>query len=89
VRVTAGRYEPARAGDWERLIAAAPTGTFLHTRRFLGYHPADRFRDASLLLWDERERLLGVIPAAAEAYRDKPRREARQCVIAIRAVSST
>jgi hypothetical protein len=71
VRVTAGRYEPARAEDWERLIAAAPTGTFLHTRRFLGYHPGDRFRDASLLLWDERERLLGVIPAAAGADRSE------------------
>jgi GNAT acetyltransferase-like protein len=71
VRVTAGCYEPARAEDWERLIAAAPTGTFLHTRRFLGYHPGDRFRDASLLLWDERERLLGVIPAAAGADRSE------------------
>ena len=71
MRVTAGRYEPARAEDWERLIAAAPTGTFLHTRRFLGYHPDDRFRDASLLLWDERERLLGVIPAAAGAARSE------------------
>ena len=63
--MTAARYEPDRADDWDRLIGESPTATFLHTRRFLGYHPAERFRDASLLLWDDRRRLLGVIPAAA------------------------
>jgi hypothetical protein len=69
VRVTAARYDPGQAGDWDRFVAAAPASTFLHTRRFLGYHPADRFQDRSLLLRDERERLIGVVPAAASPAR--------------------
>lgn len=39
--------------------------TFLHSRRFLGYHGA-RFTDRSLLFRDERSRLLGVFPAAVD-----------------------
>jgi hypothetical protein len=40
-------------------------GTLLHTRRFLGYH-GDRFEDASLTLRDDRDQLVGVLPAAID-----------------------
>jgi Acetyltransferase (GNAT) domain len=39
--------------------------TFLHSRRFLGYH-GDRFDDRSLLVRDEVSRLVAVLPAAVD-----------------------
>jgi Acetyltransferase (GNAT) domain len=58
-------YEPANAGEWDELVARSVNGTFLHTRRFLGYH-GGRFRDRSLLVTDGRGRLAGVFPAAED-----------------------
>ena len=57
-------YEPGQVDAWDELVARAPMATFLHTRRFLGYH-GDRLRDASLTIWDRR-RMVGVLPAALD-----------------------
>jgi len=57
-------HEQSSADAWEDLVARAPMATFLHTRRFLGYH-GDRFADASLLLVDGST-LVGVLPAAVD-----------------------
>lgn len=62
--LNAARYEPSLAPAWDELVRRSPMGTFLHTRAFLGHH-GDRFEDASLVLRDDGERLLGVLPAAA------------------------
>lgn len=70
-RILAVPYSDAAAARWDQLVSASYAGTFLHSRRFLGYHGA-RFRDLSLLLEDERHELLGVFPAAAD--RDVPGR---------------
>jgi hypothetical protein len=53
------------AAEWDDLVARAPMATFLHTRRFLAYH-GDRFEDVSLLIRDERGRLVAVLPAAVD-----------------------
>jgi hypothetical protein len=53
------------AEQHDALVARAPMGTFLHTRRFLSYH-GDRFRDLSLAFLDEGERLIAVLPAAVD-----------------------
>lgn len=58
-------YEASEAVAWDRLVAGAPMGTFLHTRAFLSYH-GERFDDASLLIYDERCRLVAVMPAAVD-----------------------
>ena len=39
--------------------------TFIHTRRFLAYH-RDRFRDLSVLLKNEKDQVLGLLPAAID-----------------------
>lgn len=57
--------EAEDAAAWDEFVAAAPMSTLLHTRRYLGYH-GERFRDASLMLRDERGRLVGVFPAAVD-----------------------
>lgn len=40
-------------------------GTFLQTRRFLNYHPENRFVDSSLLIYD-KSRIVAVCPACEE-----------------------
>jgi hypothetical protein len=57
-------YDAAIDDAWDDLVAAAPMGSFLHTRRFLGYH-GERFVDRSLLFRDG-SKLVGVFPAAVD-----------------------
>jgi len=47
---------------WEPFVWKANNGTLFHTRRFLKYHPPDRFQDHSLLFF-EGENLLALLPA--------------------------
>jgi hypothetical protein len=63
--IRARPFTAADADAWDALVADAPAATFMLTRRFLSYH-ADRFDDRSLVLHDERERLVAVLPAAAD-----------------------
>jgi hypothetical protein len=58
-------YVATDADEWDALVADAPMGTLLHTRRFLGYH-GGRFEDVSLVVRDRRERLIAVFPAAID-----------------------
>jgi hypothetical protein len=58
-------FESDAAVEWDDLVARAPMATFLHTRRFLGYH-GDRFEDVSLLIRDGRDKLVAVLPAAVD-----------------------
>lgn len=55
-------YTPAHDAEWDEFCTGAVNGTFLHTRRFLGYH-GDRFKDVSALMM-ESGKLVGVFPAA-------------------------
>lgn len=50
---------------WDAFIATSRNGTIFHTRKFLVYHPEDRFTDASLMFLDG-EKLVGVLPAAVK-----------------------
>src|SRR5439155_23329853 len=50
---------------WDRLVETAPMATFLHTRRFLSYH-GDRFKAASVLLFDQNGAARAVLPAALD-----------------------
>jgi hypothetical protein len=56
-------YQEDSASAWDELVAVSHSATLLHTRRFLSYH-GNRFADRSLLILDEKERLIGVFPAA-------------------------
>lgn len=58
-------YDAADAGMWDELVTDSPMGTFLHTRRFLGYH-GDRFDDASLVMTDGHGHPVGLFPAALD-----------------------
>jgi len=56
-------FSKAEAEKWDKFIEKSYNGTIFHTRRFLSYHPEERFVDKSLIL-KENGRWLGVIPAA-------------------------
>ena len=47
---------------WEQFVKTGVLGTIYHTRKFMSYHPHDRFEDNSLLLYANGE-LVCVVPA--------------------------
>ena len=64
-------YDESLSGKWDEFVMQhAMNGTFLHTRRFLNYHPEGRFTDASLLICNGQE-LCAVIPAAVQTIDGK------------------
>jgi hypothetical protein len=61
-------YTPEWAERWDRFVMdGSQNGTFLQTRRFLGYHPIGRFEDASFLAALENGELLMAVPGARDA----------------------
>ncbi len=55
---------------WDDFVLnSSVNGTFLQTRNFLNYHPGERFKDASLWIYD-RKKLAAVIPACVIASSD-------------------
>ena len=62
-RISVQPYNESVCGTWNEFVGASRNATFLFNRAFMDYHK-DRFIDASLLLYDERERLLALFPAS-------------------------
>ncbi len=56
------RFTPKDAMAWDEFVWSANNGTIFHTRRFLNYHPPDRFKDHSLCFFKGGRRL-AVFPA--------------------------
>lgn len=57
------RYEKAQENIWNCHVAQSKNGNFLFDRRYMEYH-ADRFDDYSLMFYDDRDRLTGLLPAS-------------------------
>lgn len=56
-------YSEDQAQIWDGFIAEKSiNGTFLQSRRFFQYHPAGRFQDASILIWDDKGSLTALCP---------------------------
>ena len=58
------RYEDEDAAAWDAFLLQTVNGTFLQSRRFLSYHPAGRFRDCSLMIYDAKGNLAALCPGA-------------------------
>ncbi len=56
------QYEAADLPQWDAFVRASKNGHFLFERGYMDYH-ADRFADHSLLVYDDNERLIGLLPA--------------------------
>lgn len=63
-RLTVAPYCDSDRAAWERLVLeTSANGTVLQTRRFLSYHPVDRFEDASFVVKKGSE-VVAAVPAA-------------------------
>jgi hypothetical protein len=61
-KVRVVRYDAERKRAWDEFVAGSKNGVFLFGRDYVEYH-AERFPDASLMFYDESERLVGLLPA--------------------------
>ena len=60
-------YTADQDAAWDRFVMQeSGNGTFLQTRNFLNYHPAGRFEDASLVVTNEHDAIVAVVPAAVQ-----------------------
>lgn len=64
------RYCEEFESEWDDFLASSVNGTFMQERKFLNYHPLDRFLDYSLMFM-ENERIIAVLPAAQIQQTDK------------------
>lgn len=56
------RYSPSMADVWDNGVRKSRNATFLFERGFMDYHQ-DRFEDISLMFFDRRDNLCGLLPA--------------------------
>lgn len=59
------RYIPADSERWDAFVRTSKNGTFLFLRGYMDYH-SDRFRDHSLMILDDKDRLLALLPGNEE-----------------------
>tara|TARA_B100001564_G_scaffold359442_1_gene381263 strand:+ start:2923 stop:3888 length:966 start_codon:yes stop_codon:yes gene_type:complete len=55
---------------WDSFVLKANNGTLFHLRKFLSYHPEDRFKDHSVEIY-KKNTLLSLFPAAELTINDK------------------
>ena len=56
-------YEKKFQDEWDSFVTSSNNGTIFHTRRFLSYHSPGKFKESSLLFYDDKK-LISVLPAA-------------------------
>ena len=62
-RFTVEQYRESMRSEWDGFVMReSVNGTFLQTRRFLSYHPEDRFEDCSLVV-RKGNSIVAVVPA--------------------------
>jgi len=64
------RYLEEFKNEWDDFLVSSVNGTLMQERKFLNYHPLDRFLDHSLIFM-ENERIMAVLPAAQVQQTDK------------------
>lgn len=57
-------YYKGNEVEWDSFINRSMNGTFLQTRRFINYHPQDRFEDASLCIRKGNELVAAILGCA-------------------------
>ncbi|MBI2416315.1 MAG: peptidoglycan bridge formation glycyltransferase FemA/FemB family protein [Ignavibacteriales bacterium] len=55
---------------WDAFVEASDNGTMFHKRRFLSYHPKERFKDASVVVTKD-SKIFAVLPAVIVQREDK------------------
>ena len=60
--VSLRRYTASDAPQWDKFVEDSKNGTFLFLRGYMDYH-SNRFTDHSLMFYDEKQRLIALLPA--------------------------
>lgn len=63
-------YSKEFENEWEEFVSSSVNGTFMQERKFLGYHPSERFSDHSLMFMEDK-RIVAVLPAALVQQENK------------------
>lgn len=63
--ISVSTYQASFEQEWDRYVRQANNGTLFHLRRFLSYHPPDRYEDHSLVFTGPKG-LLALFPAAEQ-----------------------
>lgn len=56
------RYSAERHPEWDAFVKESKNGTFLFMRDYMDYH-VDRFKDYSLMYFDDKNKLVALLPA--------------------------
>ncbi len=64
------KFSKNNYATWDSFVLEANNGTLFHLRKFLSYHPGDRFKDHSVEIY-KKNTLLSVLPAADMIIGDK------------------
>jgi hypothetical protein len=56
--------------DWENFVLNSSNGTIFHLRKFLSYHPKERFKDSSLVII-KNKKIVALFPAVEVLREDK------------------
>jgi hypothetical protein len=56
------RYTQNKHSEWDEFVKVSKNGTFLFLRAYMDYH-SDRFRDYSLMYYNEKGKLIAILPA--------------------------
>lgn len=59
------RYTTDDKQRWDEFVALSKNATFLHYRDYMDYH-SDRFNDHSLMAFNDKEKLIALLPANAD-----------------------
>ena len=59
------RYTQNKQTEWDDFIKVSKNGTFLFLRAYMDYH-RDRFHDHSLMFYNEKNKLIAVLPANSQ-----------------------
>ncbi len=57
------KYKETDRKYWDYFVSNSNNGTIFHSRRFLSYHPENRFNDHSLII-KKKQKIFAVFPAA-------------------------
>jgi hypothetical protein len=68
--ITLKVYNDEYFDKWDRFVEDSRNGTIFHTRKFLSYHPKDRFKDLSLIFM-QGGNIMSVIPACLQEKEGK------------------
>ena len=63
--ITVRRFNSSDEMAWDEFVESSNNGTLFHTRKFLNYHPENRFIDHDLI-FEKKTHIISVLPATIQ-----------------------